>query len=120
MTAIYKNPKHQAIAARIDSVLSAENIDKQTIETFTDWFIKNFSIWKEFEIRAYKAFKTGKKVGSKCIAEVVRYFVEVESNGEFKVNNSYVAYLGRLFNDKYKTDFLETRIARGLQEKEAA
>lgn len=119
MTAIYKNPKHQAIAKKINEILSAENVSKSTIDEFTDWFIKNETAWEAFKKKAYRAMSKGVSIGAKCVAENVRYLIEVKRNGQFKINNNYVSYMARIFNKKYKRNYFETREVRGLH-KEAA
>lgn len=113
---IYKNPKHAAIAKKINEILSAEDVPESTIEEFTTWFIKNESAWEAFKKKAYRAMSKGISIGAKCVAENVRYLIEVKRNGQFKINNNYISYMARIFNQKYKKKYFDTKIVRGLKE----
>lgn len=114
MTAIFKDPKKNEKAKNIRRVLASDGVDSETIEKFIEWFFDNEKAWAAFKRFASFCFLNKKKVGAKAVAERVRWETEIENNGEFKVNNNYVAYMARLYNANIKKEYFETREVRGL------
>lgn len=108
--------KQQTKAENIKKLLQSDGVDSATIEKFIEWFFENQSTWINFKSFANKAMQKNKRLGAKCIAENVRYYCEIETNDEYKVNNSYVAYMARLYNANVKQEYFETRDVRGLRE----
>lgn len=101
-------------ASTIKTAFLLAGIDHETTEKFLDWLMQNREIWETFENYALKASRSGKKIGAKCIAELIRWDTEIEKNGEYKLNNNYPAYMARLFMLKHKNEYFQTRIIKGL------
>lgn len=102
--------------------LLADGLDLDTVESFITYHEANPQIWHYFKHFAFQAIDKGKKVGAKGIFERLRWQVEIESNGEWKVNNNFTAYYARIFALRYPAhkDFFELRKVTGLKEKAAA
>lgn len=84
-------------------------IDSATAEKFVRWLSSHKEIWIAFERYALQAKNSGREIGAKAVAERVRWEAEVEhiGGGEFKLSNTWVTYLGRLFNLRHGPYFIE-------------
>lgn len=110
------NSRQQSKADKIRQLLTSDGVDSDTIEKFIEWFDENQSTWQAFKTYSKQAIASGKKLGAKAVSERVRWYAEIESNNEYKVNNNYVAYMARLFNANVRHEYFETRNIRGLKE----
>lgn len=92
------------------------DVPKETAIKFFEYHMERQHIWKEFEKFALKVVSAGKKIGAKAIVERIRWEVEIEQCGEFKVSNSYTAYYARIFQIKYPqyADIFTTNEVKGL------
>lgn len=61
-------------------------------ETWMDEHPRIYCVFKAFAIRAAMRRR---RFGMKALAERVRWEVNVEWDGDHKINNNYVAYIGR-------------------------
>ncbi len=77
------------------------DVPQKTRERFAQWILKNLDVWREFERLTLCVVSAGKTIGAKAIAERLRWEVEIEQRGEFKLCNTYVSYLARLFAVKW-------------------
>lgn len=102
--------------------LSREGVPSDTVDKVLEYISRNHVVWAAFEKFALQAISHKKTVGAKAIMERVRWEVEIEGEGEFKVNNNYTAYVARFFALKYPdhAQYFEMRAVRGLAMKEAA
>lgn len=99
-----------------DAERALADVPKNTRAKFLKYHMENPQIWPAFEKFALQVLTKRKRMGAKAIAERVRYEIEIEQDGEFKLNNSYISYFGRIFMHKYKCpDFFETRAISGLE-----
>lgn len=92
----------------------AEGIPAQTVDAFFDNF--NREIWEAFETFALQSVSARKKVGAKAIMERIRWEVEIEHRGSFKVSNNWTAYYARLFALKYPqaADYFTFKEVKGV------
>lgn len=99
-----------------ESLLQA-GLDEKSVSSFFDFHKANRCVWREFENLALSAIEKGEERWSaKGVAEVVRWNLKLAKQGEYRINNNYVAYYARLFALKYPQhkDFFEFREVRGL------
>jgi hypothetical protein len=60
-----------------------------------EWIQDNPRLYELFKDYARQIYQSGQSFSVKLIAERVRWEVRVNWNGEFKVSNDLVAYIGR-------------------------
>lgn len=103
-------------AARIEEFLPT--LPEAARVPFYLWIKEHREIWELFEQFALHAAKAGvTKFGAKAIVERIRWECAMQRKGEFKIGNSYVAYLARLFIAKYPEheDLFELREVKGFK-----
>jgi len=62
------------------------------------WHLDNLDVYELFEHYAFKAIRSGKtKCSAWLIVNRIRWDEEVETSGEFKIKNEYIAYYSRYF-----------------------
>jgi len=76
---------------------------------------KNPQVYEAFKRYAYEARKRWKHFSPRDVFALVRWFTDVPTVGDFKVNNSYVSFFVRLIQleDSQFKDFFETRKTPG-------
>ena len=107
---------------RVLAALMLDGVDRETAEYFIRYHDANRQIWNWFEAFTIQAIRAGRKLGSKAIAERVRWEANMGvRKGVFKLNNNYPAYYARMFGMKYPQhkNYFNKRKVRGLK-KEAA
>lgn len=94
------------------------DIPVETWAKFLDYHKANAWIWPEFERRALDLVNSGcRHIGAKCLMEVVRYFTTTRDNGGLKINNNFIAYFARAFEQKHNCQgFFELREIKGLRD----
>ncbi len=105
-------------AQEIRRALIADGVDPFTADSFIVWLREHGAIWQAFEREARKAGLARRKTGSKAIVELLRRDPSVARGpGEFKICNSYVSYLGRVFALKWPEyrAVLQFKQVRGLR-----
>lgn len=82
--------------------LITSGVPERTAANFIAYHQCRPEVWKAFEKFAKDLAATGRKhYGAKAIMERVRWHIEVESNGEFKICNNWTAYYARIFAALY-------------------
>lgn len=113
------NPAFDGVPDEIVSgLLREEGVNEETIEQVLDYARSNPEIWHWFQKITFFVIGRGKKIGSKGVWEKIRWEVEIENDGEFKTNNNFPSYYGRVFELKYPEHigFFQKRLVRGLKE----
>lgn len=121
MTAQTDNTQQTTANARREALrysLIAMGVPADTVDDFLNYHEANPQIWKEFQKYALFVISRNKKIGAKGIYERVRWDLEIESEGEFKLNNNYAAYYARAFELKHPghKGFFEFRTITGLKD----
>tara|TARA_R110000823_G_scaffold140014_1_gene270007 strand:+ start:171 stop:527 length:357 start_codon:yes stop_codon:yes gene_type:complete len=85
---------------KVDTIKNSLDLRK---ENFLLWIKKNPQVWEEFAKLSLEAIKSGRKQYSAwLVAAVIRYRYDIKSSdGEFKISNEKIAWLARLFHEKY-------------------
>lgn len=102
---------------KIIEVLQEGGVDDRTIQKFLGYLKDNREAWGWFCQFALAAKSMGsKKIGAKMVAERVRWESEIVRATEFKINNSYVAYMARIAEVKHPElkGMFEFRNIKGL------
>lgn len=105
-------------------MIARYSVPLETVAGFIKWFVKNADTWRQFEATALEQAQAGRKDwGAKACAEFIRYNTaggKVE--GDFKVPNEWVAYLGRAFAIKWPeySDLFKFKEIKGVRVREAA
>lgn len=88
-----------------------DSIPKSNRELAYEWMRANPHSVRLFEKFALEAAARGKKFGMKLLAERVRWECAIEADGDYKINNNYVAYIGRYLCAKHPhlRGFIEMR-----------
>ena len=104
-------------ASEVRQKLMEQGVPEDTVDQFLDYCRKYPDIWRHFERFALAAIAAGRQIGAKAIMERIRWEVEIEQKGTFKICNSYTAYYARLFRIKYpaQSEMFETRKITGLR-----
>jgi hypothetical protein len=97
-------------------MLIDENAE-QFRKDFRQWFVNNWPVWECFEEKANDVWLRGRMhYSARTLIEVVRHETFLreagsEKSGSYKINNSYVPDIGRLYCLKYpmRPGFFETR-----------
>lgn len=95
--------------------LTTLGVPLKTAKAFEKYHRDNPEVWKLYERFALEAIASGNKIGSRAIAERVRWECSVSSkNDDFKVNNNYTASYAHIFMAKYPEHrgYFETRSRR--------
>lgn len=83
---------------------------------FMPWLKNNWHIWARFESEADRVWCSGRhKYSARTLIEYIRHDTFTrEVGGEYKVNNSFVPDIGRLYgmNHAGRQDFFECRVMR--------
>ncbi len=93
---------------------SQEHENRNLAEKADQWIKDNPDGYLMFTRRALALAEKGKRIGMKALAEFVRAECLMGSGEEFKLNNSYVAYIGRRLAREHPhlANFIETRTAK--------
>lgn len=71
-------------------------------EIFQDYHAANPHIFRMFERVTFDAIRIGfAHYGAKSVMERLRWHSRETGNDEFKINNNYASYYGRLFEKKH-------------------
>lgn len=81
--------------------LIADGVPRETVKAFFAQHKEHPQVWSLFERFALDAAEAKVKLGAKAIMERIRWEVEVERKGQFKVSNSWTAYYARVFAIKH-------------------
>jgi hypothetical protein len=94
-----------------------EGVPPKTIDAFADALRDSPEVWREFERLALHTIRLNKRVGAMAILNKIRWDVEVESSGEWKVNNNWAPYYARAFELKHPAHngYFEKRAIKGLE-----
>lgn len=65
------------------------------------WMHANPHVYNLFVKFAHERARAGKPFGAKALAERVRWECSFAKNGEYKINNNYVAYIARRLVEDY-------------------
>ena len=81
--------------------------------TFLAWYKSQPEVWKNFERITLDLIAQGKKAGTIDIMARIRWECEIMGGKDYKVNNNYAPFLGRVFAMKHPQheDFFEFRKA---------
>lgn len=83
---------------------------------FREWLDENWHVYEEFERRANRLWKGGRKrYGARAIWETIRFDSTVgQLSGEYKLNDHYPPYCGRLWTlfHPEREGFFEQRRAK--------
>lgn len=101
----------------VRKILIDANVDRFTIEAFLNYDLEHPEIYPAFCKFTVEAIRAGKHKGAKSIAEKIREEVKLSGNGEFKLNNDYIAYYARVFCSNFPKfkNYFEFREVRGLK-----
>lgn len=81
---------------------------------FSGWLVANWHIWQSFDREANVVWGKGRShYSARTLIEFIRHETFIrESNSNFKVNNSYVPDIGRLYGLMHpdRSDFFECRV----------
>lgn len=81
---------------------------------FQRWLTEQWHIWERFEREAHIVWDSGRRrYSARTLVEFIRHETLIrEACSSFKINNSYVPDLGRLYGYVYpeRADFFETRV----------
>lgn len=83
------------------STLIADGAPVRTANLFYRYHQNHPHIWKHFEKFALVVVESGKRTGAMAIMNRIRWEVEFEQNGIFKVNHNFAPYYARVFEIKY-------------------
>lgn len=87
---------------------------KKLLEEFKTYHHKNPHVYEEFKRLALEMAATGrKKYSSKCLINVLRWNMDLRTNGDvFKINDKFQSIYGRMFvhNHPEFADFFEFRV----------
>lgn len=100
---------------KVASFLFSKGVPRKTAEAFAKYHAANPQVWVLFKRFALEAIASGTKIGSRAIAERVRWECAITSGGDdFKVNNNYTASYAHIFMAKYPEHrgYFETRSRR--------
>lgn len=79
-------------------------------EVTEGWLRKNQSVWRAFYQATERLRLAGRRYGAKCIYEHLRYETAVrDAEITFKLDNTVVSGLARLYNDVIGEPYFETR-----------
>ena len=82
--------------------LAGEGLDDRTFaERAADWAAEHPIGFGLFETFALRAARQQRRFGWKQIAERVRWECVIEQDGDWKVNNNLVTYIGELVAEKH-------------------
>ena len=73
----------------------ASEYDHKTAERFLAYHAARRDIFEHFKSFAVRAYESGKKLSAKAIMERLRWEVEIERRGDFKITNSATALYAR-------------------------
>jgi len=92
-------------------------VPEKTIKAFIEALKDSPEVWREFERLALHTIKLNKRVGAMAILNKIRWDVEIESLGEWKVNNNWAPYYARAFELKHEEHrgYFEKRAIKGLE-----
>ena len=82
-------------------MLYRDSVPRETVEKVGRYIENNLEVWQRFEKYTLEAIEREVVVGAKAVAERIRwdgYFIDGDG---FKVSNTYIAYLARIFMYKY-------------------
>lgn len=69
---------------------------------FMTYHNENPQVWHYFKRFAFEAIeKNRKKIGAKLIFERIRWYTQIKTSGDFKVNNNYTADYARHFERQF-------------------
>ncbi len=79
-------------------------------EAFDKFDREHPEFWNEFEHRAYVMMTKGRKhYSARTIFEVLRWHSDLDSGGKFKIQNNWIPFYAKKFNDMYYVDFFLTK-----------
>jgi len=79
-------------------------------EAFERFDREHPEFWDEFEHRAYVMMTKGRKhYSARTIFEVLRWHSDLDSGGKFKIQNNWIPFYAKKFNDMYYVDFFLTK-----------
>ncbi len=79
-------------------------------ETFDKFDREHPEFWDEFEHRAYVMMTKGRKhYSARTIFEVLRWHSDLDSGGKFRIQNNWIPFYAKKFNDMYYVDFFLTK-----------
>jgi len=79
-------------------------------EQFDKFDREHPEFWNEFEHRAYVMMTKGRKhYSARTIFEVLRWHSDLDSGGKFKIQNNWIPFYAKKFNDMYYVDFFLTK-----------
>ena len=79
-------------------------------EAFDKFDREHPEFWDEFEHRAYVMMTKGRKhYSARTIFEVLRWHSDLDSGGKFKIQNNWIPFYAKKFNDMYYVDFFLTK-----------
>lgn len=92
-------------------------VNPETIDAFVKAFQESPEVWFEFEKLALYVIQRGKRVGAMAIVNKLRWEVEIEGSGDWKVNNNWAPYYARVFELKHPkfAGYFEKRAIKGLE-----
>lgn len=93
---------------------SQEQRERNLAERADQWIKDNPDGYLMFTRRALALAEKGKRIGMKALAEIVRSECPAKGDEDFKLNNSYVTYIGRrlVLDNPHLAEFIETRTAK--------
>ena len=102
---------HSVPAGYTTQAIAALKRDPLAFKSVTlSWFFRNTHVWETFATMATELRNRGCNHGAKCIYETMRYNTAVtDADITFKLDNSYVSGLARLYNAVIGQDYFETR-----------
>jgi len=79
-------------------------------EEFIKFDYEHPEFWHEFEYRAKVMMDKGREhYSARTIFEVLRWHSDLDSGGQFKIQNNWIPFYAKKFNNFYGTDFFSTR-----------
>lgn len=94
-----------------------ETVDEETYRAFQQYHRTNPAIFAAFKKFAFEARGRKKRFGAKAVMERVRWELEINTTGSFKVNNDFTALYARLLiyqHPEFK-NFFSLRTVTGLK-----
>ena len=79
-------------------------------EQFDKFDREHPEFWNEFSYRAYIMMEKGRKhYSARTIFEVLRWHSDLDSGTEYKIQNNWIPFYAKKFNDMYYVDFFLTK-----------
>lgn len=86
---------------KVSDALMKQGYNQAKTMTFLAWYKSQPEVWKNFERITLDLIAQGKKAGTIDIMARIRWECEIMGGKDYKVNNNYAPFLGRVFAMKY-------------------